>query len=122
MKGRYGLLLLVMLFGVLSACQTPGPSLDFSPRELPDAQVGQSYEVIITVSRSETPVSRISVDSAELPPGLTLLHEEGVSTAVVRGVPERAGEYEFTVHANCYSTNVVGQAGEQRYTLLVKQE
>jgi hypothetical protein len=121
-RDRHRLLLLVMLFGAALACRTTRPPLVFSPRELPEAQVGRAYEATIAVSGNETPVFLISVESEELPPGLTLEYEENASTAAVIGVPERAGEYEFTVHASCYGTSVSGQTGEQRYRLLVKQE
>lgn len=122
MRDRRGLLLLVVLFGVVLACRTTRPPLDFSPHELPEAQVGQAYEATIAVSGNETPVFLIAVESGELPPGLTLQYEEDAGTAAVIGVPERAGEYEFTVYAACCGTNVSGQAGEQRYTLLVEPE
>jgi hypothetical protein len=96
--------------------------LAFSPTELPEAQVGQPYEVTIAISGNHTPVFLISVDSEELPPGLTLRYEENASTAQIEGVPEKAGSFEFTVRALCYGTNVSGQTGERRYTLLVKQQ
>jgi hypothetical protein len=96
--------------------------LALSPTELPEAQVGQPYEATITVSGNHTPVFLISVDDEELPPGLTLHYEDNASTAEIRGVPEKAGSFEFTVRALCYGTNVSGQTGERRYTLLVKRE
>jgi hypothetical protein len=94
----------------------------FSPLELPEAHVGQPYEVTITVSGNETPLGSISVNDAELPLGLTLRYEEDEYIAIIEGVPEKAGEFEFTVSAWCLGTNVNGQTGEKRYLLLVKQE
>jgi hypothetical protein len=78
--------------------------------------------VTITVSGNHTPVFLMSVESGELPPGLTLHYEENASTAQISGVPEKAGEYEFTVRALCYGTNVSGQTGEHPYRLLVREE
>jgi hypothetical protein len=121
-QNHHGLLPLALLFVVLLACRCTSPPLAFSPPELPEAQVGQPYEATITVSGNHTPVFLISVDSEELPPGLTLHYEDNASTAEIKGVPEKAGEFEFTVRAYCYGTNVSGQTGERRYRLLVKQE
>jgi hypothetical protein len=107
---------------VVLACPCTGTPLAFSPTELPEAQVGQPYEVTIAISGNHTPVFIISVDSEELPPGLTLHYEDNASTAEIKGVPEKAGEFDFTVRASCYGTNVSGQTGERHYRLLVKQE
>ena len=122
MQNYHRLLPLALLFVVLLACSCTSAPLAFSPPELPEAQVGQPYEATITVSGNHTPVFLISVDSEELPPGLTLHYQDNASTAEIKGVPEKAGEFEFTVRASCYGTNVSGQTGEQRYRLLVKQE
>jgi len=121
-QNHHRLLPLALLFMVVLACRCTGAPLAFSPPELPEAQVGQPYEATITVSGNHTPVFLISVDSEELPPGLTLHYEDNASTAEIKGVPEKAGEFEFTVRAYCYGTNVSGQTGERRYRLLVKQE
>jgi hypothetical protein len=121
-RGR--LVLIALLFVVILACRPADerPPLVFSPLELPDAYLGQQYEVTIAVSGNETPVFSISVDDAELPPGLTLQYEELDTTARIEGIPEKAGEFEFAVSAACLGTSVMGQARIQHYTLLVKQE
>ena len=102
------------------------PPLAFSPLELPEARLGHPYEVTITISGNETPVFLISVDSGELPPGLILHYEEWDDidgrTSRIEGVPEKAGEFEFVVSAQCRATYFSGQTGEQRYTLLVREE
>jgi hypothetical protein len=121
-QNHHRVLPLALLFIVVLACSCASAPLAFSPTELPDAQVGQAYEATITVSGNHTPVFLISVDSEELPPGLTLHYEDNASTAEIKGVPEKAGEFEFTVRASCYGTNVSGQTGERGYRLLVKQE
>jgi hypothetical protein len=120
--GHHRLLPLALLLMLVLGCRGSSPPLAFSPPELPEARVGQPYEATIAVSGNHTPVFLISVDSAELPPGLTLHYEDGASSAEINGVPENAGQYEFTVHASCYGTNVSGQTGERRYRLLVKQQ
>jgi hypothetical protein len=71
------------------------PKLAFSPLELPEAVVGQSYEVTIAVANNETPIFRIAVDDGELPSGLALNYEERAITATITGTPHEAGEFEF---------------------------
>ena len=133
MRNRYRLILIVLFLVVSLACllvmfltSLTRPPLAFSPLELPEARLGHPYEVTITISGNETPVFLISVDSTELPPGLILHYEEHRhdSTARIEGVPEKAGEFEFVVSAECYYSGVHGggQTGEQRYTLLVREE
>ena len=122
MQNYHRLLPLALLFVVLLACSCTSAPLAFSPTELPEAQVGEPYEVTIAISGNHTPVFLISVEGEELPPGLTLHYQDNASTAEIKGVPEEAGEFEFTLRASCYGTNVSGQTGEQRYRLLVKQE
>ena len=96
--------------------------LVFSPHELPEAVLGQPYEVTITVTGNRTPVFRVSVEDGELPPGLALHYEERATTATITGVPKEAGEFEFGVGAFCLGTSISGQKGDQRYTLLVRQK
>ena len=124
MKNCSRLVLIVLMSAAILACGpgTEWPPLTFSPLELPNAHVGQMYEVTITVSGSETPVFYVSVDGEDLPPGLTLQYEEqDGNTARIEGVPEKAGEFEFVVSAGCLGTMRSGQTGEQRYLLLVEQ-
>ena len=124
MRNRNRLALILLVFVAVLACGPGGerPPLAFSPLELPDAHVGQAYEVTISVSDNETPVFSMSVDSERLPPGLTLQYAEHEHKARIEGVPEKAGEFEFTVNASCLGTMRNGQTGEQRYMLLVKQD
>ncbi len=122
MRNDHRWLPLALLFVMVLACRWTGASLTFSPPELPEAQVGRPYEATIAVSGNHTPVFLISVDHEELPPGLTLQYEEGASTADISGVPQQAGEFQLTVRASCYGTNVSGQTGERRYRLLVREE
>jgi hypothetical protein len=123
MANRNWIVSMVLLFLAILACG-PGaerPPLTFSPPELPDAQVGVQYEITITVSDNVTPVFSISVDSAELPPGLTLQYEDRDASASIAGIPEASGEFAFTVSAACFGTSVNGQTGQQRYVLHVKE-
>jgi hypothetical protein len=94
----------------------------FSPLALPEAVLGQPYEVTVAVAGNKTPVFRIAVDDGKLAPGLALHYERNASTATIAGIPKEAGEFEFGVGAACKGTSISGQTGEQRYTLLVKQE
>jgi len=98
------------------------PDVAFSPTELPEAVLGQPYEVTLTVTRNETPVGNIAVDDGELPPGLALTYEDRATSATIAGTPTEAGEFEFRLGAWCLGTSVSGQEGYQTYTLRVKQE
>ena len=98
------------------------PKLAFSPTELPEAVVGQPYEVTIAVDNNETPVGLITVDDEDLPPGLALAYEDRATTATIAGTPIEAGEFEFRLRAWCLGTYVNGQEGYQTYTLLVKHK
>ncbi|MBN1429993.1 MAG: hypothetical protein JXB07_16610 [Anaerolineae bacterium] len=122
MKNHHRHLLLILLFGMVLACQIIEQPLVFSPSELPDAHIGQPYQTTITVSNNRTPVFKIGVLEEELPPGLSLIYEGEDGIAEIEGTPEDVGEFEFTIYAACYGTNVNGQTGEHRYQLLVKQE
>ena len=124
MRNRNRLAPILLVLVVVLACGPGGkrPPLAFSPSELPDARVGQAYEVTISVSDNETPVFSMSADSEGLPPGLTLQYTEYEDKARIEGVPEEAGEFEFTVSASCLGTMKNGQTGEHRYVLLVKQD
>jgi len=113
---------LTLALGGILACISVRPPLIFSPHELPEAQVGELYEVTITVANNETPVFLMSVDSEALPSDLSFTYEDNQSFARITGVPEEAGTYEFSVYAYCHGTNVSGQSGEQRYELVVTGE
>jgi hypothetical protein len=99
---------------------TRGP-LVFSPEDLPPARVGQAYEVKIAISNNDTPVGQFSVASADLPPGISLLHIDTEDSATLSGIPTQAGTYTFTLSAWCYGTNVSGQTGEKVYTIVVEE-
>ena len=98
------------------------PKLAFSPTELPEAVVGQPYEVTIAVDNNETPVGKIAVDDGNLPPGLALHYQERATTVTITGTPTEAGEFAFSLRAWCLGTYVNGQEGYQSYTLWVKNE
>jgi len=115
------LIIMALLVGATLACvRSERPPLTFTPDELPDAQVGRPYEIIIEVFGNETPVFQIVVSEGELPEGLLLEYElETSDSATLSGVPVGKGEYEFTIKASCLGTNRSGQIGEQQYILLV---
>jgi hypothetical protein len=96
-------------------------ALVFSPASLPSAQLGQPYEAKIAISNNDTPVGQFSVASADLPPGIELRQIEMEDTAILSGIPTQAGRYTFTVSAWCYGTNVSGQTGEKKYTIVVEE-
>jgi hypothetical protein len=97
-----------------------GPALGFTPAQLPTAQVGQPYDVLIRVTHNRTPVDSAVVDGGALPPGLVLEKAPNGVGARVVGRPTRAGTASFTVHVTCFGTNVTGQSGSRSYSLVVR--
>jgi hypothetical protein len=122
-KIRLRLLLagLAALLGTTFCILTPvtRPALSFLPDKLPDARVGVSYKVDILITGNLTPVGNYSVSDGSLPPGLELVMDEQLHTARITGTPQEAGPYTFTVSVWCYGTNVNGQTGEKKYTLVM---
>ena len=117
------LLTVSALVGATLACGKPDtrPPLKFNPDKLPDAQVGQLYEVIIEVTDNQTPVFQMTIVEGNLPEGLTLDFDSSTDDgAKLSGTPFEKGEYVFTIRASCYGTMYSGQTGEYKYTLLVK--
>ena len=107
----------------LAACsvlEPPRPSLVFTPAQLPKAAVGQAFDTSVTVSSNVTPVGSIFVAKGKLPPGLSLAHVRGDSSAAFKGTPTKAGSYAFALGAWCLGTQVTGQSGQQAYVLVVR--
>jgi hypothetical protein len=95
--------------------------LKIEPESLPKAQTGVEYEAEIRVSDNVTPVNNVSISSGTLPAGLELVFVEHVDGAKISGIPEETGTFAFTVGVSCFSTMVVGQAGEKEYVILVEK-
>jgi len=106
---------------LVAGCHDGGqPALGFVPAQLPEAHVGQPYDVVIRVTHNRTPVDSAVVDGGALPAGLTLEKApDGVGARIV-GRPASAGTASFTVHVTCFGTNVTGQSGSRSYTLVVR--
>jgi hypothetical protein len=97
------------------------PALVFSPTNLADAQVDKPYSATITIGKTRTPVGGGSIREGALPDGLALdFGEQHDNTVRISGTPTTAGTYQFTVYVWCYGTNVSGQTGARKYTLVVK--
>jgi Putative Ig domain len=118
-KLSLSLALLVLILSTLS-CRLSGSTLGFSPSQLPDAQVGQSFEVRIVISGNSTPLNDFYISDGQLPQGLTLTYQRNDDFATISGTPQQTGQYKFTIAANCLGTNRPGQSGQQAYTLVVK--
>lgn len=95
------------------------PALGFEPAQLPAAQVGKPYDVLIRVTHNQTPVDSAQLVSGALPAGLTLEKAPNGVGARVVGRPVHAGTVSFTVRVTCFGTNVTGQSGSRSYTLVV---
>jgi len=111
----------LLVSGLLLGCTGGPPPLAFTPAgELPEAKVGQPYHAAITVTGNRTPVGEMSAQASTLPPGLELHHTRGDDSGVIEGTPKTPGQYSFTVSVWCFGTNVSGQTGGQRYSLVVR--
>ena len=124
-KGPYRSRWLVALLGLLAAalaCRGPGgvSELVFTPDQLPPATVGQPYSATITITQNRTPVGQMSINLADLPPGLKFEFIKGKDAARISGTPLSAGTFKFTVSAWCYGTNIAGQTGDHDYTVVVQ--
>ena len=109
-----------LLLLVTGACLcSPRPGLDFLPDTLPDARVGSPYSVDILVAGNKTPVFQAGVSDGSLPGGLTLELIQTDHIIRLSGTPAETGNFTFTVSVSCYGTNVNGQTGEKKYTLVV---
>ncbi len=113
------LALLVLLF--TSSCLTPSfpQVLEFSPTNLPKARLGVFYDVIIKVTRNQTPVGEFSISQGSLPNGLKIERLDGQDAARIFGIPEEKGLSKFTINVWCFGTNASGQTGERQYTIMV---
>jgi hypothetical protein len=112
---------LAVLLSTTFCISTPRPTLSFLPEEMPQAKVGVAYDVEILVTGNSTPVFNYSISEGTLPPGLELVFDEQVHSARIKGTPTQAGKYPFAVSVMCYGTNVSGQTGEKKYTLVVEE-
>ena len=95
-------------------------SLKIEPKSLPNAQTGVEYEVEIRVSDNVTPVNNVSISSGTLPAGLELVFVDHIDGAKISGIPKETGTFTFTVSVSCFSTMVVGQSAEKKYTIVVE--
>lgn len=95
--------------------------LKIEPDSLPNAQTGVEYEVQIRVSDNVTPVNSVSISSGTLPAGLELVFVDGEDGAKIRGTPEEAGTFTFTVFVSCFGTMVSGQTLEKEFQIVVEE-
>lgn len=95
-----------------------GP-LAIAPDALPEAKIGEAYQVEIRISQNVTPVGDMSIDLNALPEGLEFNFIQGEDRATISGVPQEAGEFNIIVNAWCYGTNVSGQTIEKDYRIIV---
>ena len=97
----------------------PSP-LRFTPSELPEAQLGQPYDVTIKVLNNNTPIGSFYL-VGDPPAGLTFTSELGQPTAHIQGTPQIIGTFSLTLTARCEGTNVSGQVGSITYQLVVAE-
>jgi hypothetical protein len=114
----------VLAFATLSCslftASSKSEGLQFSPAVLPDGQVGQAYQALITLTNQRTPAFDMSAAADTLPPGLTGTFDQDKQTYTLSGTPTQAGSYSITLTARCYGTNVSGQSGAADYKLVIR--
>ncbi len=141
MKNKSSLIFLLLLLLISAlACslftggpggiQTEEPEPDFEPitdslviepDSLPDAKIGEKYEVLIRITQNVTPVGDMFISSGTLPAGLELVFMEGEDSGVISGVPTEEGTYSFTLSAWCFGTQVSGQTLDKEFTIVVAE-
>lgn len=102
---------------IVSHCS--GPSLRVKPNNLSEGRVGEVYLIQLIIENSRVAVKDIRIKGA-MAKGLELLHEKESNLIRIQGVPELAGEYEFTLTVSTYGTQCVGQVVEQSFRHIIK--
>ena len=106
--------------GALVACTSS--TFNVQPEQLPDAVVGQAYEVVITAASADgRNVQSIGLSTeGAFPPGLSLRSTYQAPTAAIVGTPTAAGTYAFTLRATGEFCAMNGcPFGERKYSLVV---
>ena len=129
---RTGILIIgVFLLGVLiiSGCVPSGvwlhhrdpPPLIFTPRIVPEGQVGTPYSVTITVTGG--PIRYIRCDTGfsgrGLPDGLMARRDEAGNSVTISGTPTEPGAFSFCISAGCFGTQRRGASGSCPYQLTI---
>lgn len=119
-----------LLTGGSGGMQTEEPEPDFEPvtdplviepESMPDAKIGEKYEVLMRITQNVTPVGDMFISSGTLPAGLELVFMEGEDSGVISGVPTEAGTYSFTLSVWCFGTQVSGQTLDKEFTIVVSE-
>jgi Putative Ig domain len=107
--------------GAFVGCTTA--TFNVQPEQLPNAAVGQAYEVPISATYQEggnVPTLTLSITTGSLPPGLSLRHTYQGPPAAIVGTPTTAGTYSFKLRAGGEGCAMSGcPFGERDYTLVV---
>ncbi|HUP83996.1 MAG TPA: putative Ig domain-containing protein [Candidatus Limnocylindria bacterium] len=118
--GRRLIMSMVLVGGLVGCTQA---SFNVQPETLPNAAVGQPYEVLITATYPEGGVvdSKSLSTEGSFPPGLSLRSTKPSDrTAAIFGTPTVAGTYAFTLRVGGeYCTMAGCPFGTRRYTLVV---
>ena len=86
------------------------PAVTLAPASLPDPLMGTPYSEEITAAGGAAPYAFVVVSGA-LPAGLELT-TTGAASALISGVPQQSGAYEFTLRV----TDAAGCIGTQTYS------
>jgi len=117
---KYLILPLCML--LFSSVQAQ-PLLEFYPDSLHQAKVGEFYEARIYVLNNHTPIDYFvaTTQNDSFPREVVWEFNDSTNYGIIKGIPQKPGEFEFTVKVSCFGTQVSGQTGSQKYKLKIKE-
>ena len=96
---------LICIFVQLFTLTVNGANLQIKPNNLPCAQVGVAFLVMLSVNNGAAPYSYAMAPGTSLPTGLTMS-----STGTISGTPTAAGPYNFTVQVTDAKSNTGSRA------------
>ena len=100
-------------------------ALKITPETLPPAILNQPYNVELTVSEYQLPISNFNLSSGQLPKGLEFLPSKSDlhdDTATIKGIPTEVGSFPITVNAGTFRTQCSPQEGIQNYSIKIHKE
>ena len=123
MKKSFKYLLLLLLFIFFYSSVQAQPLLKFFPDSLHRAKVGEFYEARIYLLNNHTPIDYFvaTTKNDSFPKELVWEFNDSTNYGIIKGIPQKTGEYEFTVKVSCFGTQVSGQTGSKEYKLSIKE-
>ncbi|MBS3742204.1 MAG: hypothetical protein KGY74_08800 [Candidatus Cloacimonetes bacterium] len=123
MEKNFKYLLMLLLFIFLFSNVRAQPLLKFFPDTLHQAKVGEYYEARIYLLNNDTPIDYFiaTAKNDSFPREMVWEFNDSTNYGIIKGIPQKPGEYEFTVKVSCFGTQVSGQTGSKKYKLKIKE-